>query len=261
MLSVRRWHVLSLLLLLAMGASPRHSAAAIQPEDPPTREPFLNSNPLGFGAIASTNSIGNSAAFVLEGSNHFRQRVGFYGIRQYGFAESRAELGPSPGLSLSAATGITLLGMEEHDRLAFHLGVEPFNGRVSWRATDSGRSFYQWFPTASVGAQFSGGPCRALGLLRAGGGLGNFASAGMRPETKPVAGSALHLNCRRADVGFEILNLGKGGEAAVFRTFDLTWNLPRSSWKMGARAEWINAQSNPLDERRWLLVMRTNPLE
>jgi len=151
--------------------------------------------------------------------------------------------------------------MEDQDRAAFHFGIEPFNGRVSWRSTESGRGFYQWFPTASVGAQVASGSCRTLGLLRAGGGIGNFASAGMRPHARSVAGTALHLNCRRADLGFEILNLGKGGEGAVFRTFDLTWNLPQSSWKMGARAEWISAQSNPLDERRWLLVMRTNPLE
>ncbi len=250
-----RWPLLSFLIVI-LNVGLHVASAAVRNEDP-----FLNSNPVGLGAVASTHSTKHAAAFVLEGSNHFRQRIGFYGIRQYGFAESRAELGPSPALALSAATGITLLGLEKRERTSLHLGVEPFNGRVSWRSTDTGRSFYQWFPTASGGAQLAAGTCRSLGLLRAGAGVGNFGTEGLRPRLHQASGAAVHVNCRQADLGFEILNLGKGGENGVFRTFDLTWNIPQSSWKLGTRAEWISARTDPVAERRWLIVMRTNPME
>jgi hypothetical protein len=246
-----RRYALALLICFLLCCMGQHSRA----------EPFLNSNPLGFGAIATKTGARQVPAVVLEGSNHFRQRVGFYGTRQYGFAESRAELGSSPALALSASTGITVLGLEKREHASLHLGVEPFNGRVSWRSSDTGRSFYQWLPTASLGAQLAGGPCRALALARAGGGVGNFGTMGLRPRLRQASGSAVHLNCSQADLGFEILNLGKGGEGAVFRTFDLTWNIPQSSWKLGTRAEWISAQAAPQAERRWLVVMRTNPME
>src|SRR5206468_83043 len=81
--------------------------------------------PFGAGALHGTSGDSSQSRFVIEAWHHFKQERAEFGLRRYGQAESRAELGQGAGAMLQATAGFTVLGTEGIEAVAFHLGIEP----------------------------------------------------------------------------------------------------------------------------------------
>jgi len=224
----------------------------------------MNSNPIGVGGIvAQSGSQGMiQSGVLLEASNHFRQRIGHLGVRQYGFAQSRGEWTGQFSIALHASTGVTLIGLRERQTASIFLGAEPLSGRVAWRPAIMDSSFFQWNPLLSTGGQLAFQSCRTLGAVRLGASVGNIHSSGLAPILGNSRGLLFALNCDRMDLSAEVLRQKDDQGSATFRVLDLTWNVPESRWKMGTRWEWTGiAPDRREDERRWMFVMRSNPWE
>src|SRR5690242_2066256 len=88
-------------------------------------------NVIGLGALAGGGSRADSYSFFVEGHNHFKQTRTVWGIRQYGFSQSRLELGNGIGVTVDALSGITLYGLRGGAHLAPHVGIEPFNSQIT----------------------------------------------------------------------------------------------------------------------------------
>jgi hypothetical protein len=211
--------------------------------------------PIGLGLVAARIESQEQYALALEGQNHFKQRRGRYGFRQYGHAETRAELGRQGiGLRLSATPGITWIGLPPAGgSLAAHVGFEPLGGRIALHSHDAAADYYEWLPTMSIGPQI-GLPrgCRLLPHARAGGGVGNLGQAGWSPTLHAAYGAGAYLNCPRLDVAAELTRLEGGTRGGInLAVVDAAYEVRASgSIKIGVRAE------SELAERRALLLLR-----
>lgn len=212
-----------------------------------------NRNAVGVG-LAIDQEPGYS--LVIEGHNHFSQKMSIWGVRQYGYGQSRLELGSNAGINLDAISGITVMGLEGDQGISPHLGIEPFNGHVSWNSNDARQSYYQWFPMLSGGIQVAAGSCRFLPLMRGGFTVGNLGKDGLGPRILQASGIGVHLNCAGVDLGANLLSGGAGPSRFRVRTIDFAVNL-RASANLGVRSETLTLSSG-VAENRYVLVIRSN---
>jgi hypothetical protein len=223
--------------------------------------PSWASDEVGIGALTSSapGALTAEYAFIVEGGNHFQQRETVWGITQYGFAQSRLELGTSVGISLDADSGVTLIGLGKNDRIAPHLGIEPFSGTVSLNTKAGADSFYEWMPMASAGVQVAAGSCRLLPLVRAGGGVGNLRKAGLLPGFSQAVGASAHINCGLVNLAGSWVKVGPLPNAATLGAVDLSVALRSLPIRFGARAETLDggtAEFARPSESRFLVVFR-----
>lgn len=219
----------------------------------------IRNAPVGVGSLVSRVGQDVDYALVLEGSNHFKQRTTQFGIRQYGFAQSRLELGTSSGLNLAATSGITVFGIQGEQKVSPHLGIEPFSGRVALNTDAANERFYEWFPAASAGLQFQAGGCRVLPLVKGGGAVGNLGKSGLGPAFRSSHGAGAHFNCDRWDLAFETSRIRGGGLRADLSAIDFSLNQYRSGLKLGMRAERLEMPSSQHLENRVMFVLRGDP--
>lgn len=255
---------LSVLLLLSIGTALELPASAAQSESHVESRKLQapsTANTVGIGALGYSPG-GNDPiySFIVEGHNHFEQRETYFQIRQYGFGQSRLEIGGGFGIRLAATSGVTLYGVDDTGGwIAPHLGVEPFSGQINWNTSDRQESFYQWFPMASAGFQIETSACRILPLVKAGGAAGNYEKSGLLPRFSTSYGSSFHLNCAGLDLGAEIIRLNQS-KPVDFGALDFAIHPTRTNFKMGIRAEgFLNRADSGLSETRLMLILRTHP--
>lgn len=216
-------------------------------------------SPVGIGALYGTSGGAPDYEFVVEGQSHFNQRLGEYGLRRYGEAESRLELGNSVGASLTALSGITLLGLsEEHPFVAPHLGIEPANGRIEVYSTSRRASYYEWMPMVSAGVQAAWRSCRFLPLLRAGGAAGDELRSGLAPALGTAYGAGAYVNCAGFDLAASATRLTGAGQTGDLGTVDLDYSFSPGGVKIGVRGETEHADAN---ESRVLLLFRSRIMD
>jgi hypothetical protein len=228
-----RWNALALLLALSAGAHARADEASTSRY----QAPAFNT-PVGVGSLLGRADDQNQYALVIEGQNHFKQRRGPYGIRQYGHGESRLELGNGVGLSLSATSGVSLYGLKPGETWSPHVGIEALSGRITVNTNGSFERYYEWLPMMSAGLQFAvTRSCRLLPLARAGGGAGNLGKNGWAPSLRAAYGTGAYLNCADLDVAAEITRLPGSGNDVNLTTVDVAYPLSRHGLKIGLRGE------------------------
>lgn len=229
-------------------------------------------NPVGFGSLIGEDSGSNSYALVIDGHNHFQQRSTVWGIRQYGFSESRLELGNHVGVNLDAISGITLIGTKEvsspdtgqstsSDQVAPQIGIEPFSARVTWSTLSNHLNYYEWFPMVSAGAQAVLGKYRVLAVGRAGAAAGNLYKGHFGPEFDPAYGAGLHLNSARVDFATSLTRVLRESGYINLATVDLVFQVKHSVLDVGLRGELTKVAQSPPgtitpDERQILLLFR-----
>jgi hypothetical protein len=219
-------------------------------------------NLIGLGALAGSGTRADSYSFFIEGHNHFKQTKTIWGIRQYGFSQSRLELGNGIGVTLDALSGITLLGLEKDESVAPHLGIEPFDGQITWNSRSSRASYYQWLPMASAGLQAVAGSCRILPELRLGGALGNIGRHKLAPWPHASAGVAAHVNCAQTDFAAYFTRIDPGHTSSDLAAVDIALPL-RRGWSFGVRGELVSfhpeqSPGETIRENRMMLVLRSD---
>lgn len=217
-------------------------------------------NPVGLGVLTQSNAGVFGVDGVVEGINHFRQTYTNLGVRQYGYGQSRLEMGSDIGVELTAISGVTLVGLHGWEKFSPHIGIEPMSGRIIWSTNSDRQSYYEWMPALSLGLQSAWGSCRALPLVRAGGGLGNFAQGNFKPRGSYTYGAGFYLNCAKVDLAAENTWLANSGRAASIGAFDASMAVLPSKLRLGVRGETLLGQ-NPhvpgtFDERRLMLLIR-----
>lgn len=216
---------------------------------------------VGFGALGSFDKDHGefSASAALESHNYLQQKTSNLGLRQYGVAQSRAEIGRASGVQMSATTGVTLLGLgDEEAGLSPHVGLEPFSGRLHLRFGIENNDFYEWQPALAMGVQMQAGECRLLPLLRGGGALGNRRSDRLlKLSIERTFGAATYLNCGSFNLAIEKLGLyGRSGKHDSYTVLDLAFGASRSDITLGIRGEMAGENRG---ESRVLLMLRTSP--
>lgn len=207
-------------------------------------------SPIGLGALVGSSNGQNDYAAVIEGQNHFKQRRGQYGLRQYGQGEARFEIGNGLGLTLSATSGLTLIGLNQNRPFVSpFFGVEPVSGRITWNTNTNHNNYYEWLPMAAAGVQFEMGSCRLLPIARAGGAAGNIVSPGLIPKFGTAIGAGTYLNCLRFDLGAEATQIFTQGQDVPLRIVDVAYSFSPDGLKMGVRGE-----SEPSEDRVLLLI-------
>ncbi len=223
------------------------------------------SKPVGVGGLlgelTGDGPLARDFAAIIDGNNHFRQRMTVFGVRQYGFGHSRLEIGTGIGVHLEATSGITLVGLEGDAKIFPHIGMEPMSGRINWSTRDQRIDYYEWLPMMSVGIQGQVKGCRILPLVRAGGGVGtlNRGESSLVRSPQRAYGLGAHFNCSRFDFALESTHLGSGVDRTQFATMDLALQL-RPDWQFGVRAERLNVESlsGESAEKRVIFTIRGN---
>jgi len=227
-------------------------------------------SPIGFGSLVAHENGESRYELVLEGHNHFKQKTGPFGFRQYGVAESRLELGSDFGITLDAISGVTILGITKDEKFHPFVGIEPFSGKIDLNSSDSRTDYYEWLPMGSVGIQFAIRTCRILPLVRAGGGIGNLKKSGLSPALRAAYGPGFHFNCSGFNFAAELTRVETRPNPVEFASLDLAIRLSKNGWEAGLRGESIASrlpgqnpyrnpfQGNEASEKRILLVFRGN---
>jgi hypothetical protein len=222
-------------------------------------------SPVGIGSLVSTEGGASDYEMVLESNHHFQQRPGFMDLRQYGFGQSRVELGSSIGFTASAVSGITVIGLRGHESFSPHLGIEPFNGKLSINSSDHRQGYYEWLPMVAFGPQFGAGHCRFLPLIRGGGAVGNLGRQDNLPRAHASYGAGSHLNCPMVNFATELTRISERENVDIGAT-DLNIRITPKTWELGMRGELLvdrasNPEIGPRIERRLMLVLRGNPFD
>lgn len=253
------------LLLFAAGSFCAISNSAVY-----AATPTYQMSPVGVGTLVGNSEGQLNLAAVFEGHNHFNQKKTVWDIRQYGYAESRLEIGTGVGAQVSATSGVTVFGIEGNQKVMPHLGVEPFNFRLNLNSSDHRQGYYEWLPMLSLGIQGATESCRLLPLFRAGGGIGNLTRPGIRPVSHFASGVGAHLNCKKFNFALEYTRVHSDPGPRDFATLDLAMRLPGSSSELGLRAEGLftraqasafslNNAEGDMSEEQLVLLYRMSP--
>jgi len=203
-------------------------------------------------------------SFVVEAGHHFKQKITHWGIRPYGFSQSRVELGSPIGVTLDSASGFILYGLAENmEGFWPFLGAEPFAGHITWNSNPMGQHYYEWLPMMTAGLHFSFGSCLFLPVIKGGIGLGNLNQSDLFPEGKMAFGIGTHLNCESLDVGSTLVRIQFPGQSDVLLSaVDIALEDRKFPFYFGIRGELFGAldPSRVRDvslERRVILVIRS----
>jgi hypothetical protein len=215
-------------------------------------------NPVGLGLLFGTAENSNEYRLVVEGQNHFNQRVGIYNVRQYGHGQARIELGNGAALNLAATSGITLFGLSRHSTFSPHIGIEPMSGRIALDSNRALESSYEWLPAVSAGPQFAFSSCRFLPLVRGGAGVGNLGKDGRAPSIRPTYGVGTYFNCAGMDVAAEITRLKGQANDVDLALADVAYEINSDGLKLGLRGESVQTRDLTAthSEQRVLLLLR-----
>lgn len=220
---------------------------------------------LMFGDMTQGGINKTSYAFIIEGNNHFNQKKSIWGIRQYGYAQSRLELGSPFGLTMDSVSGIILYGLNENmEGLWPFLGIEPFSGHITWNSDSLNHHFYEWMPMMSAGFQFSLGSCFILTIAKGGIGVGNLNQPNLFPQSHLGYGMGNHFNCENFNFGFTLNRMKFPGSLDyLFSTIDLAIDDSKLPYYFGIRGEFLGAIDPPRLmsvslEKRIMLIIRSS---
>jgi hypothetical protein len=226
---------------------------------------FDFSREVGVGVLAGTStktgtlgSRDGDYALVLDGHNHFNQRLTIWQIRQYGFSQARLELGRGVGIALDAVSGISLLSLKDSQKgMSPFLGIEPFSGRFVMHTRETRRDHYSWFPSAAAGVQYGFASCRILPLAKAGAALGTLTRPSIWPGFGTTLGVATHINCAGLDLAGQKLRVFEGPWNTDMFTIDFSWAVQKTPIHFGARYETLSTPGYIAPEKRVLLVFHS----
>ena len=221
------------------------------------------SSEVGIGALMGQSTHdgvvepgSNDYTLVLDGHNQFQQRMTQWGIRQYGFSQSRLEVGTNLGVTLDATSGVALYGLEDGQKgIAPFLGLEAFSGHIALNTRQDRIDFYEWLPTVSTGVQIGWGACRLLPLVKGGGAVGTVTQGGFWPVFGLSAGAGTHLNCGKWNFGGSLAGVRAQGQYAQIGAVDFEFAIPQSKIQLDLRSEWVGRSSG--QEQRAMMTLRS----
>lgn len=248
------------ILLLLIILTPEVRASSIYSQEDHSQESTPRfETPVGVGTELGDVAGHTDYGVAIEAQNHFKQHTDSTGLNRYGQAESRLNLGNGIGVSLYAMSGVTLYGISpERPRFSPHLGLEPFNGGITWNSNGHQNNFYEWIPAVSAGVQWTSGRCKYLPLIRGGGALGTVGKPGWTwsPSAGTSYGAGAYVNCLNLDVGMDATHIDSQDRRANLGVIDAAYIFSPNGLKIGVRGEREVIQQDQ-SETRILLVLRS----
>lgn len=218
-----------------------------------------------FREVIRGEETDSSFALIIEGHRHLDQKMTLWGIRQYGFVQSRLEIGSPFGLTVDSVSGIILYGLDQRMEGGWpFLGFEPLSGEISWDSGSLSQHFYEWFPMMSTGLQFSFGHCSFFSLVKGGVSIGNLNQNDFSPQGNMSYGMGTHLNCEGLNFGAVLTRVHFPGSSDFLKgTLDLAVEDRGLPFYFGIRGELLGAL-DPLQvfamrlEKRAMLIVRSS---
>lgn len=208
--------------------------------------------PVGVGISVGNVRQHEDYELIVEGTVHLGQRKTGWGIYQYGFNQSRLELGKNFGITTAALSGVEIIGLRGNQKIAPHFGAEPFSVRASLGTDADRKNYYGWLPMGALGIQAAVSACKVLPQVRGGAAVGTMTKSGILPYLRGAYGAGLLLNCEKFDVGSQALVVSAQPVPLRLLEVEMSIALPLQNYRLGMRVESLSISQ----ESRGMVLIR-----